>query len=197
MVTMAEYSPYPILEKVFAEFKSVPSEAITENYLSTVCSYTKNVLRNIKRRNDQMRAVEGRKAAGNFSLYDINLFWNAMVLPASEMQIGQKAKDYAVKCLVDILGMSTSTAENLLVKAFKAIEKNDISSFGCMKFIVHCYQHLKKDKGIKTLIKKSTNKDSGLLDKVVANLLKYKEEIKATLSEDKDLKNLMSHVAEM
>eukprot|EP00826_Nyctotherus_ovalis_P063819 TRINITY_DN9359_c0_g2_i1.p1 TRINITY_DN9359_c0_g2~~TRINITY_DN9359_c0_g2_i1.p1 ORF type:complete len:147 (-),score=39.26 TRINITY_DN9359_c0_g2_i1:107-547(-) len=143
----------------------------------------------------QMRAVESKDLAeSNFDLYDISIFWNAMVLPASEMKIEQKVKDYAVKCLVDILGVSISTAENLLAKAFKEIEKNDISSFGCMKFITHCYQHLKKNEGIKAFIKKNTSKASGLLDKIVVNLLKYKEEVKTMLTDEKDLKNLMFHV---
>jgi len=176
IVNMAGYSSYPILERIFTELKSVPSEFINENYLTMLTKYTKNVLENIKKNS---KTTEDKKALGkeltDSKLYDINIFWNIVVLPSTEVKLDFKVKDYAVKCLVNILESSMSISEQLIVKAFDSIKTNALSIIGCIKFIMNCYKDLKKNKNIKSSIKKYTSKESGLLDKIITSLLNYKE----------------------
>jgi len=208
-LSMAEYAPYSILEKIFALFKSTSLPSYTELFLKALYFYTIGVLKNVQRRTEKANKIIKEFERQNkekkdykkelskdlfhteFSLYDLDMIWDIMTYSKTEERISQKVKDLAVNGLVKILEHSESIAKEYIARAFESIDSNKGYAIRSMKLLIQSYKPLKKKWGIKKVYKAKANNPE-MLNILIKNLKEYKEKVKEQNNEE--LKNHMGYV---
>ena len=188
---MANYSPFPILEFIFKELEKTPMNVITERYLSAIGDYTIYLFKNIEIR--QSQKMNNDDIASNFKLFDWMILWNINTFTEEFENITYSLRNLAVNQLIKIAKISEFESIKMIDKAFSEINENS-NSIRSMKFILCCYQELKKKWNTKTKIKKNCNISSDLFEKIITNLIKYKEEVRKIYKEKKNIPNTMSYV---
>ncbi len=209
VIEIAEYAPYPVLELIFRELSRIPLNLITETSISFICLYTINVLKNTQRKREEAkkllkqleRSNPGKKvelpkelSEANFKLYDLDILWDVMTWSRNDMKIDPKLKDYAVNCVIKLAETGEDLAKSFLTKALDAIKENAGSAVRCMKFFMNCYKYLKKKWDLKRFVQKAVSKESGIIEIVMRNFVKYKDSVNKMCATQAELKNPMSFV---
>lgn len=209
-ISMAEYAPYAVLELVFAEFKNTPLTAYTDTLLKALCFYTVSTLKNVHRRNqkasiaikeferqnkerkDYRKELSKDLFDSEFSLYDLEIIWNIATYSKADERISAKLKDLAISCLVKIAEASEIIAKKFVAIAFDAIASDAGYAIRSMKFLITCYNSLKKKWGLKKFYRAKLGAET--INTLIINLTKYKEKVKASLETQKNLNNHMLYV---
>ncbi len=191
VIDMAGYAPFPILEKMFTEIKRVPLQGVNEGFLNFLHLYTLAVLKNIQRQREEGRDVlrQLKKGASpnkeqgddKFALYDTDLIWSLATHSATEPRVELKIKDQAMACLIKISEENDEIGKTYVEKALSGVKEDSAGSIRCMRFIVHGHKTLCARREILRGMRAALGKDSGMLELVIKDLVKYKQKVNAAV----------------
>ena len=201
MGEMAEYANYPILEQVYKEVTSVSKDKYNEALLDFLTNYTINIQANIQRREQRKKTEKTKKrkkgkeiTSEKFTLYNIDFFWEIMTALRENIPFDTKLQDYAMNCLIKIADTNAGIGNDYLIKAINQINNNTGNVVRYMKFFTLGFMTLQKNPSMRSTIITSINKEEKLLEKIVGNLIQYKNSINEKVQACDNKKGIMSRV---
>ena len=202
-----------MIESLFKLFKEVPLAEYTEKTIAFLLLYFQNIFKSIARR--RAEAAKLRTAAAKngekdskfekaleeslkplkddpYELYNFDLFWSVIVAPES-LKLGTKTKEDAVEGFTKVLLNQQELIESYLAKAGKGIVSGSEGLLCQMSFFRKMFLWSKSKENTNDSTKYFDIKSS-LFGIVYKNLIKYKADVSATLSQNPSIESIMSHV---